>query len=149
MLGSLAEPETCLGVIVIFRLFRLQLAAILVLLLILPYATHAAESRPMQGPNQPVEADVQVFLDAQPGPLKSYREGERTAAELIQAADTYYGISPRILLALLEATGGLLSDSAPPDQVLRQPFGSAGPDGFTNQLDWVGRELRAGLGPYD
>ncbi|MDQ2997000.1 MAG: peptidoglycan DD-metalloendopeptidase family protein [Chloroflexota bacterium] len=127
---------------VIFRPFLLLLVALLGLLIALPFATRAA-------PDQPVEADVQVFLDAQPGPLKSYREGERTAAELIQAADTYYGISPRILLALLEATGGLLSDSAPPDQVLRQPFGSAGPDGFTNQLDWAGRELRAGLGPYD
>ena len=92
---------------------------------------------------------MQVFLDAQPGPLKSYRADERTAAELIQATDTYYGISPRILLALLEATGGLLSDPAPAEQALRQPFGAAGPDGFTNQLDWAGRELRAGLGPYD
>jgi murein DD-endopeptidase MepM/ murein hydrolase activator NlpD len=125
------------------------LAALLVLLLALPSAAHAAESRRTQGQAQPVEADVQAFLDAQPGPLKSYRADDRTAAELIQAADTYYGISPRILLALLEATGGLLSNPAPADQPLRQPFGPAGPDGFTNQLDWAGRELRAGLGPYD
>jgi murein DD-endopeptidase MepM/ murein hydrolase activator NlpD len=134
---------------VIFRPFRLLLAVVLVLLLALPEATHATESRRTQGQNQPVEADVQAFLDAQPGALKSYRDGERTAAEVIQAADTYYGISPRILLALLESTGSLLSDPAPADQALRQPFGPAGPDGFTNQLDWAGRELRAGLGPYD
>jgi murein DD-endopeptidase MepM/ murein hydrolase activator NlpD len=132
---------------VTFRPFGL-LAALLVLLLLLPPAAHAAETRRTQGPAQPVEADVQAFLDAHPGPLKSYRENERTAAELIQAADTYYGISPRILLALLEATGALLSDPAPAERVLRQPFGAAGPDGFTNQLDWAGRELRAGLGPY-
>jgi murein DD-endopeptidase MepM/ murein hydrolase activator NlpD len=113
-----------------------------VLLLVLPKAAHAADT-------QPVEADVQAFLETQPGPLKSYRADDRTAAELIQAADTYYGISPRILLALLEATGALLSNPAPSDQLLRQPFGPAGPDGFTNQLDWAGRELRAGLGPYD
>jgi len=142
MLGSLAEYEHLPGVIVIFRPFRLLLSTLLGLLIALPLATRGA-------PAQPVEADMQVFLDAQPGPLKSYREGERTAAELIQAADTYYGISPRILLALLEATGGLLSDPAPADQALRRPFGAAGPDGFTNQLDWAGRELRAGLGPYD
>ena len=126
----------------IFRPFRLLLVALLGLLIALPLATRAA-------PDQPVEADVQVFLDAQPGALKAYRADERSAAELIQATDTYYGISPRILLALLEATGGLLSDPAPADQALRQPFGTAGPDGFTNQLDWAGRELRAGLGPYD
>jgi murein DD-endopeptidase MepM/ murein hydrolase activator NlpD len=126
---------------VIVRPFRL-LAVLLVLLLVLPKAAHAAES-------QPVEADVQAFLEAQPGPLKSFRADDRTAAELIQAADAYYGISPRILLALLEATGALLSNPTPSDQLLRQPFGPAGPDGFTNQLDWAGRELRAGLGPYD
>jgi murein DD-endopeptidase MepM/ murein hydrolase activator NlpD len=140
--------STCLGVIVTFRPLRLLLAALLMLLM-LPTAARAAESRRTEAPAQPVEANVQAFLDAQPGPLKSYRDGERTAAELIQAADTYYGISPRILLALLEATGSLLSDATPADQALRQPFGAAGPAGFTNQLDWAGRELRAGLGPYD
>src|SRR5437763_15968051 len=129
MLGSLSRNDHLPGVIVTFRPFRLLLTTLLGLLIALPLATRGA-------PAQPVEADVQAFLDAQPGPLKSYREGDRTAAELIQAADTYYGISPRILLALLEATGRLLSDAAPADQALRQPFGAAGPDGFTNQLDW-------------
>src|SRR5690349_791818 len=60
-------------------------------------------------PGPPVEASVQAFLDAQPGPLKSYRDGDHSAAELIQSASLYYGLSPRVLLALLEATGGLLS----------------------------------------
>jgi murein DD-endopeptidase MepM/ murein hydrolase activator NlpD len=129
-------------VIVIFRPFRLLLITLLGLLITLPLAMRAA-------PAQPVEADVQAFLEAQPGLLKSYRADDRTAAELIQATNTYYGISPRILLALLEATGGLLSNPTPAEQALRQPFGAAGPDGFTNQLDWAGRELRAGLGPYD
>jgi len=88
-------------------------------------------------------------LDAQPGPLKSFRDDGHSAAELIQATSVYYNLSPRILLALLEATSGLLSIPHPPDQALRQPFGSLGPDGFANQLDWASRELRAGFGSYD
>jgi murein DD-endopeptidase MepM/ murein hydrolase activator NlpD len=121
----------------------------LALLVALPFAARSAP--PL------VESDLQAFLDAQPGPLKSYRDpglsgdegGPRAASEIIQAAGTYYGLSPRILLALLEATGGLLSDPAPPDQALRQPFGPAGPDGFAAQVDWAAREIRAGLGPYE
>jgi murein DD-endopeptidase MepM/ murein hydrolase activator NlpD len=96
-----------------------------------------------------VEASVQGFLDAQPGPLKSYRDGEHSAAELIQSASLYYGLSPRVVLALLEATGSLLSAPTPPAATLAQPFGPAGPAGFAAQIDWAARELRAGLGPYD
>ncbi|HEX9369979.1 MAG TPA: peptidoglycan DD-metalloendopeptidase family protein, partial [Roseiflexaceae bacterium] len=104
---------------------------------------------PARAAPPPVEAGVQAFLDGQPGPLKSYRDDARPAAEIIQAASAYYGLSPRILLALLEATAALLSAPAPPDTALRQPFGAIGPDGFAAQVDWAARELRAGLGPYD
>ncbi|MBX0331062.1 peptidoglycan DD-metalloendopeptidase family protein [Oscillochloris sp. ZM17-4] len=91
---------------------------------------------------------VQEFLSQQPGPLKSYREGGRSAAAIIESNSLYYGLSPRLHLALLEATAGLISDPAPPDAALRQPFGAAGPDGFAAQVEWASRELRAGLGPY-
>lgn len=112
------------------------------LLLALPPATRAAPPPP------PVEVSMQAFLEAQPGPLKAHRVGAASAAELIQDVAAYYGVSPRILLSLLEATGGLLSQASPPPQALRQPFGPAGPAGFAEQLDWAARELRAGLGPY-
>jgi len=125
----------------IFCPFRLLLSALIALVMIVPPPAHAAPP--------PVEVSVQGFLDAQPGVLKSFRENKYTAAELIQAASIYYNISPRILLALLETTNGLLSTPSPSDQALRQPFGALGPNGFANQLDWVCRELRAGLGPYD
>ncbi len=91
---------------------------------------------------------VQEFLSQQPGPLKRYREDGRSAATIIESSSLYYGLSPRLHLALLEATAGLLSDPAPPDASLRQPFGPAGPDGFAAQVEWASRELRAGLGPY-
>jgi murein DD-endopeptidase MepM/ murein hydrolase activator NlpD len=123
-----------------FRLFLVALLGLLVTLAPVPA---------LAAPSPPVEQGVQAFLDAQPGALKSYRDGKRSAAEIVEGACAYVGISPRILLALLEATGALLSTPAPPDQTLRRPFGAAGPDGFQAQIDWAARELRAGLGPYD
>lgn len=126
--------------------FRLLIITLLGLLMTAPYAP-ASRGGARGGPS--VEESLQAFLDAQPGPLKSYRDGERRAAEVIQSASLYYGLSPRIILALLEATNALLSAPAPADIALRQPFGPAGPDGFAAQIDWATRELRAGLGPYD
>jgi murein DD-endopeptidase MepM/ murein hydrolase activator NlpD len=96
-----------------------------------------------------VEVDLDSWLAAHPGPLKTYRDDQRTAAEIVDGAGSYYGISPRVLLALLEATANLLSDPAPPQDRLRRPFGPLGPDGFAAQIDWAARELRAGFGPYD
>lgn len=92
---------------------------------------------------------VQRFLDGQPGALKGHRDDGRAVAEIIESAALFYGLSPRLHLALLEAAASLLSDPAPPAAVLRQPFGPAGPEGFAAQIDWASRELRAGLGPYE
>jgi len=97
---------------------------------------------------QPGSSGVQAFLDAQPGSLAAFSEDERSAATIIESAALYYGLSPRLHLALLQATAALLSDPAPPEQALRRPFGPAGPPGFAAQIDWASRELRAGLGPY-
>jgi murein DD-endopeptidase MepM/ murein hydrolase activator NlpD len=97
---------------------------------------------------QPGGLGVQAFLDAQPGPLKSYHEDGRSAAAIIEAAALYYGLSPRIHLALIEATTGLIGAAPAADSALRQPFGPGGPAGFAAQIDWASRALRAGLGPY-
>lgn len=96
----------------------------------------------------PAGLGVQDLLDGQPGPLKAYREGGRSAATIIEGAALYYGVSPQIHLALLEATSALLSDPRPPAAALSRPFGPGGPAGFAAQVDWASRELRAGLGPY-
>ncbi|NTW97749.1 MAG: peptidase M23, partial [Oscillochloris sp.] len=113
------------------------------LALLAPLLTPARAARASAG-----SLGVQEFLSQQPGPLKAYREGGRSAAAIIEGNSLYYGLSPRLHLALLEATAGLLSDPAPPDAALRQPFGPVGPDGFAAQIEWASRELRAGLGPY-
>jgi murein DD-endopeptidase MepM/ murein hydrolase activator NlpD len=122
-------------------------AIIITLALLLAAALPAPAAR--AAPPRPVEADVQAWLDAQPGRLKSYRDGQRRAAQIIDGASSYYGLSPRVLLALMEATNRLLSDPSAPDDALRLPFGSSGPTGFAAQVDWAARELRAGFGPYD
>src|SRR5262245_42241489 len=119
----------------------MTLAALLAAVLPAPMARAA--------PPPPVEADLQAWLDAQPGRLKAYRDGQRRAAQIIDGAVSYYGLSPRVLLALMEATNQLLSDPAAPDDALRRPFGPLGPAGFAAQVDWAARELRAGFGPYD
>ena len=107
----------------------------------LPAAAQPAAPRP--------EDDLQGFLAAQPGPLAAYRAGSRSAAQIISGASAYYGISPRLLLALLEASSQLLSrrDSAP--QAIERPFGAAAPAGLAEQIDWAAATLRAGLGPYE
>ncbi len=122
---------------------RLQYFVLLVLILcfgIVPSQLHAQPS---------VEEHVQLFLDQQPGPLKSYREGNQTAAQILNGTSAYYGISPRMLLALAEASNELLSNATVPTEVLQKPFSPLGPAGFEQQTDWAARELRAGLGPYE
>ncbi|KAB8142754.1 peptidoglycan DD-metalloendopeptidase family protein [Chloroflexia bacterium SDU3-3] len=110
----------------------------------------AAPARAQEPPPPiPPENQVQAWLDAQPGPLKGYSEGGASAAEMIEGAGSYYGVSVRLVLALLEACSGLVSSPAPSAAALRQPFGSGGPEGFAAQIDWAGAELRAGYGPYD
>jgi murein DD-endopeptidase MepM/ murein hydrolase activator NlpD len=96
----------------------------------------------------PVEENLQAFLERQPGPLKAYRVAGTPASQLLNGASAYYGVSPRILLALVEANSALLSDPDAPVESLQRPFSSAGPLGFDLQADWAARELRVGLGPY-
>lgn len=108
----------------------------------------AATIQPAPAHAQTAGMGVQPFLESQPGPLKVYTEDGHSAASIIEGAALYYGLSPRLHLALLEATSSLISTPAATDKVLRQPLGSAGPAGFAAQIEWASRELRAGLGPY-
>lgn len=119
-------------------------AAFLLATLFLPAAPVATAT--------PLAADatlnVQQFLDTQPGPLKQYRDGKYTAAQVIESYATYYNLNPRILLTLLELGPRLLTNRNPDPGIVRRPFGAAGPDNFTQHIDWAVREIRAGFGPY-
>jgi murein DD-endopeptidase MepM/ murein hydrolase activator NlpD len=119
-----------------------SLALALICLLLLGTSMPSALASPT------VEQDLQAFLELQPGPLKSYRLRGTPASQLIYGASAYYGISPRILLALAEANSALLSTPSPAAEALQRPYSQYGPRGFDLQLDWAARELRTGLGPY-
>src|SRR5919199_1277822 len=105
-------------------------------------APSAEQTQPQGG------IDVQAFLDRQPGGLKSYTDGRYRAAEVIAGYGSYYNLDPRILLTLLELVPHLISDPSPAPATLLQPYGNGGPAGFSAQVDWAARELRAGFGPY-
>lgn len=119
-----------------------SLLLLLIIWLLLPAAGYAQ-------PVPPAGLGVQAFLDQQPGVLKSYRDAGELAATIIESNSLFYGLSPHLLLALLETTGGLLTNPNPSPVTLRYPFGQAGPEGFAAQIEWASRELRAGLGPYE
>ncbi|MGC8800130.1 MAG: LamG-like jellyroll fold domain-containing protein [Chloroflexus sp.] len=91
---------------------------------------------------------VAEFLADQPGRLRDLTFDGRSAAQIIEEQSSYFGVSPFLILALLEATAGLLSNPSPPAEAISYPFGRHGPDGFVAQIEWASRELRAGLGPY-
>lgn len=110
-----------------------------------------SQAAPSFAQNANAAFSIQNFLDQQPGPLKTYRDGDgnHLAATLIESNSLYYGINPYLHLVLLETTSHLLSTPNPPGQSLRSPYTPAGPAGFASQVEWASREIRAGYGPYD
>lgn len=98
-----------------------------------------------------VETDLPAYLAQLPGPLAQFRDGNQTAAGIIRSTVDWYGVSPRMMLALLEASNQLLSRTDDATVLLATPIttSSAAPRGFAAQIDWAAAGLRAGLGPYD
>lgn len=92
---------------------------------------------------------IQEFLDQQPGVLKSYEEDDQLAAAIIEGYSFYYGVNPYLHLILLETINSLVSNPQPSHIALHQPYSPDGPDGFTAQIEWASREIRAGFGPYE
>ena len=98
-----------------------------------------------------VETDLPAYLAQFPGPLGQFNEGNQTAAGIIRSTVDWYGVSPRMMLALLEASNQLLSRTDDGSAVLATPITTSpvAPRGFAAQIDWAAAGLRAGLGPYD
>lgn len=97
-----------------------------------------------------VEHDLPAYLAQFPGPLATYTDGTQRAAGVIRSAADYYGVSVRIMLAVLEASNQLLTRPDAPEAVLVRPISTAphAPTGFALQIDWAAAQLRAGMGPY-
>jgi murein DD-endopeptidase MepM/ murein hydrolase activator NlpD len=66
---------------------------------------------------------------------------------LLEYYGLVYGIHPRVMLALLEAGSGLISNPRPTAEQLARPLSPAGPAGFVAQIEWGYRELLAGMQP--
>jgi len=98
-----------------------------------------------------VETDLPAYLAQLPGPLGQFREGTQTAAGIIRSTVDWYGVSPRMMLALLEASNQLLSRTDDASAILATPITTStdAPRGFAAQIDWAAAGLRAGLGPYE
>ncbi len=101
-------------------------------------------------------AQIQAFLDTQPGPLKGYRatvgNREHSFAEILSSQAILYSINPKVLLALIEQQSGLLTNAAPAEEQQRFMLGYHGEDerhaGWMAQLTWARRELHRAQRDY-
>jgi murein DD-endopeptidase MepM/ murein hydrolase activator NlpD len=92
---------------------------------------------------------IQAFLDTQPGPLKglTLAVGDRrySFAEALVGQTAYYGVNPKVILALLEMQGGLLSSPNPSDEQLAWAAGYRGENGNRRglgaQLRWAVKQI--------
>ncbi len=99
-----------------------------------------------------VERDLPAYLAQFPGPLATYKDDTQTAAGIIRSTADYYGVSVRVMVAVLEASNQLLyADAATVSpETLARPISDDPtlPVGFAGQIDWAAAQIRAGMGPY-
>lgn len=109
-----------------------------------PAPLHAAPAADL------VERDLPAYLAQLPGPLATFQDDTQTASGIIRSAVDYYGVSVRVMLAILEANNQLLSNPDATADQLRTPITTdpSVPVGFALQIDWAAAQLRAGMGPY-
>lgn len=99
------------------------------------------------------EDQIQSFLETQDGILKTYtfeNEGYTvSASRAIAFVSELWGISPRVLLVMLELKSGLLTNPNIKVGAVKQAMGNPDPQqqGFFTQLVWAAEELS--LGFYD
>jgi len=103
-----------------------------------------------RAPHSMSVADIQAFLNQQPGALKNYRGADhngvtKTAAEMIADASTNFNVSPKVILATLQKEQSLLSTKNPSQSQYNGAMGAGMPDsgvnnqsmqGFGNQIWW-------------
>ena len=96
--------------------------------------------------------DVHAATAHYPGYFNTYTEmtvdGEvLTAPEIIEQVALQYSVGPRILLALLEAQSGWLTNPDPPPEAQLYPMGFVrdGWDGLAAQAMWAADALNAGF----
>jgi hypothetical protein len=92
-------------------------------------------------------ADIQLFLESQPGQLASYRGPDwkgnpKSAAEMISEACTKWGISPKVVLATLQKEQSLLSRTSQSSESMDWAMGCGKADSFTSyQYRGFGKQI--------
>jgi murein DD-endopeptidase MepM/ murein hydrolase activator NlpD len=93
--------------------------------------------------------EIQRFLDSQPGPLKNMRfsVGDRrhSLPEVLIGQTSYYGVNPKVILALIEAQSGAISSAGVSSDQLAWAVGYQGERGnwrgLQSQVRWAVRQL--------
>ncbi|KAF0208687.1 MAG: hypothetical protein FD171_328 [Actinobacteria bacterium] len=106
-------------------------------------------------------ADIQEFLDEQPGTLGSYSaldyDGRtKTAAQMIAEASTYWKISPKVILVKLQKEQSLLAKANPSQTAYDWAMGCGKADsrtyyeyqGFGKQIWWGAQKLDKNAQPW-
>jgi hypothetical protein len=92
-------------------------------------------------------ADIQLFLESQPGQLADYRGPDwkgnpKSAAEMISEACTKWGISPKVVLATLQKEQSLLSRTSQSSESMDWAMGCGKADSFTSyQYQGFGKQI--------
>ncbi|MBC8162042.1 MAG: peptidoglycan DD-metalloendopeptidase family protein [Roseiflexaceae bacterium] len=91
---------------------------------------------------------LQAWLDTQPGPLKTMSfvvAGRRHSfAEALISQTSYYSINPKVVVALLETQGGLVSTAQPTPEQLAWAAGFRKEEwrrGVQSQVRWAVRQM--------
>ncbi|NOX62448.1 MAG: LysM peptidoglycan-binding domain-containing protein [Chloroflexi bacterium] len=94
--------------------------------------------------------DIEAFVQGQGGYLATYRRRmpggrEMSGAEILNRIADHYSVGPRVLLALLEARGGWVTNPEPSSRAIDYPLGHfGGASGLWSQLEWAAEELNRG-----
>lgn len=95
--------------------------------------------------------DIAAFVAEQGGYLAGFRMadgrgGSWTGAEVVERVALRYSVGPRVLLALLEARGGWVTNPQPDDEQITWPVGhTSGAGTLLVQLEWAADELNRGF----
>jgi hypothetical protein len=103
------------------------------------------------------QADIQAFLDTQPGVLKSlvttdYAGAKKPAAQIIYEACQQWKVNPKVMLTMLQKEQSLLTRTTLDKNTLSRAIGAGCPNGSTNkypgfgQQMWYGARLLDGYG---
>lgn len=95
--------------------------------------------------------DLHRFVASQPGYLASFSMlaldgGRWSGADVVERVAMRFSVGPRVLLAMLEARGGWLSNPEPDSLQRDYPAGhTMGAPGLLAQLEWAADELNRGF----